>query len=87
MSRVACCGAGGLSTLTGADVVDLAYPYGFFDGGVVSSARDAGYRMAFAAGACDSGNLLAVPRRLIRGQESRQTFKVKIDREVGHLFG
>jgi peptidoglycan/xylan/chitin deacetylase (PgdA/CDA1 family) len=77
----------GLSTLTGTDVVDLAYPYGFFDGGVVSSARDAGYRMAFAAGACDAGNLLAVPRRLIRGQESRQTFKVKIDREVGHLFG
>ena len=76
-----------LSELAGREVRDLAYPYGLHDGNVCSAAREAGYRMAFAAGAVAERSLYAAPRRLIRGQESRTAFRIKIDEEHGDLFG
>jgi peptidoglycan/xylan/chitin deacetylase (PgdA/CDA1 family) len=75
-----------ISELAGRDVLDLAYPFGLYDEKVMSAAREAGYRMAFAAGAVSEPGRYALPRRLIRGQESRTAFRIKIDAEYGRLF-
>jgi peptidoglycan/xylan/chitin deacetylase (PgdA/CDA1 family) len=76
-----------LSELIGRNVGDLAYPFGLHNEQVAAAARDAGYRMAFAAGAVDTPGVFALPRRPIRGQESRTAFRIKIDEDYGDIFG
>jgi peptidoglycan/xylan/chitin deacetylase (PgdA/CDA1 family) len=76
-----------LSALAGREVVDLAYPYGLYTGETKAAAREAGFRAAFAVDAADGSDRFAIPRRVIRGQESRTAFRIKVDEEVGRLFG
>ena len=69
----------------------LAYPYGLHDEVerlVQRGAPEAGYRMRRSRRApSPTRSLYAAPRRLIRGQESRTAFRIKIDEEHGDLFG
>ena len=76
-----------LSELAGREIVDLAYPYGRYTAETKLAARDAGYRAAFAVDATEDGDRFAIPRRIIRGQESRTAFRIKVDEDVGRLFG
>jgi peptidoglycan/xylan/chitin deacetylase (PgdA/CDA1 family) len=76
-----------LSALAGRDVVELAYPYGLHDAAVRGDAREAGYRLAFTAGRSEAAGHLAVPRRTVRGQESRMAFKIGLDAELRRAFG
>ena len=76
-----------LSQLAGHEVLDLAYPYGRYTGETKIAARDAGFRAAFAVDATADAGPFAIPRRIIRGQESRTAFRIKVDEEAGRLFG
>lgn len=76
-----------LSELVGRPVRDLAYPYGAQDTSVREDARAAGYRMAFGADLGDRYDLMALPRRAIRGQEGRKAFLIKASEHFPELLG
>jgi peptidoglycan/xylan/chitin deacetylase (PgdA/CDA1 family) len=66
-----------LGALIGGDVHDLAYPYGVASRKVRRAAQEAGYRMAFMAGPAQTGDRFQLPRRPIRGSDSRAVFRLK----------
>lgn len=76
-----------LAAITGRPVRDLAYPYGLCDAAVQDAARAAGHRMAFAATAGQSEDHFRLPRMVVRGQEGRRAFRLRIEPEVRALFG
>jgi peptidoglycan/xylan/chitin deacetylase (PgdA/CDA1 family) len=76
-----------LSELADEPVSDLAYPYGLANQEVRADARAAGYRMAFSARPEASDDRYALPRLVIRGQEGRTAFKIKLEPEFRHVFG
>jgi peptidoglycan/xylan/chitin deacetylase (PgdA/CDA1 family) len=67
-----------LSLLVGADVRDLAYPYGGNDADVREAARAAGYRMAFTVKDGDPDDPFRLPRHLVSGEHARLIFKLAI---------
>ncbi|MEI8104281.1 MAG: polysaccharide deacetylase family protein [Actinomycetes bacterium] len=76
-----------LGEITGRPVYDLAYPYGLSDASVRDAARAAGYRMAFAATAELTSDRFRLPRVVVRGQEGRKAFRIRIEPGFRSLFG
>jgi peptidoglycan/xylan/chitin deacetylase (PgdA/CDA1 family) len=67
-----------LSLLVGAEVSDLAYPYGQNDSAVREAARAAGYRMAFTVTNGDPDDPFRLPRHLVNGEHAGLVFKLAI---------
>ena len=67
-----------LEQITGLAVRALAYPYGSHDAATRDDARWAGYEAAFAATTGHNAGQYSLPRRPVRGGDSRLIFELKM---------
>jgi peptidoglycan/xylan/chitin deacetylase (PgdA/CDA1 family) len=67
-----------LEQITGLAVRALAYPYGAHDAATRDDARWAGYEAAFAATTGHDAGQYSLPRRPVRGGDSRLMFELKM---------
>lgn len=75
-----------LSDLIKKPVVDLAYPYGYYDLELQEDVLLAGYRMAFAAADTGSSDPLQLSRRAVSGTDSLRAFRLKTSRWSNGLY-
>jgi peptidoglycan/xylan/chitin deacetylase (PgdA/CDA1 family) len=76
----------GLSALTGRSVTEIAYPFGSHDADVRQDAAAVGYELGFTASGAATGDPLELPRRPIRGEDGRLTFRAKTEPAAVWLY-
>lgn len=67
-----------LGALTGAEVLDLAYPYGYNDANVREAARRSGHRMAFTVKKGETTDPFQLPSHSVNGEDGSLAFSLAI---------